>query len=319
MKMATTNDLHVIFGTGPLGLAVMRELVRQGKKVRMVNGRGKADLPPGVELIASDAYSPENVRRVTQGAAVVYQCAQPPYHEWAEKFPDLQSSILEGTAANGAKLVIGDNLYMYGEVDGSIHEGLAYNSKTRKGKTRARMAEAALAAHRDGKLRVTIGRGSDFFGPQVLGSSLGERVFAPALQGKTASAIGSLELPHTYTYIDDFGKALVILGEREEALGRAWHVPNAESLTQRQLITMIFDEIGAPPRMSGMSKLMMRLGGLFIPEARETVEMMYEFEKPFIVDDSQYKRAFGNHATPHPDAIRATVAWYRQHLEAQAG
>jgi nucleoside-diphosphate-sugar epimerase len=181
------------------------------------------------------------------------------------------------------------------------------------------MAEAALGAHRDGKLQVTIGRGSDFFGPGVLGSTLGERVFAPALQGKSASATGSLDLPHTYTYIDDFGKALVTLGQREEALGRAWHVPNAETLTQRQLITMIFEETGAPPKMSGMGKLMLRIGGLFIPEARETVEMMYEFDKPFIVDDSQYKRTFGNHATPLRDAIRSTVAWYRQHLQAQAG
>lgn len=317
--MQTTGDLHVIFGTGPLGLSVMRELVRQGKHVRMINRSGKADVPQGVEVVASDAYNLDNVRRVTQGATVVYQCAQPPYSKWAEKFPALQSCILEGAAANGAKVVIGDNLYMYGEVDGPIHEGLPYNARTKKGRTRAQMTEAALAAHRAGKARVTIGRGSDYFGPYVLDSTLGERVFVPALQGKAASAIGSLDLPHTYTYIDDFGKALVILGEREEALGCAWHVPNAETLTQRQLISLIFEEIGLPPKMSGMGKFMLRLGGLFIPEARETVEMMYEFEKPFIVDDSQFKRAFGEHATPLREAIRETVAWYRQHLQAHVG
>jgi nucleoside-diphosphate-sugar epimerase len=296
----------------------MRALVRQGKQVRMVNGKSKVNLPDGVELVSTDAYILDNTRRVTQEAAVVYQCAQPAYHEWEQKFPALQASILEGTAANGAKLVIGDNLYMYGEVDEPIHEGLPYNATTRKGKIRAQMAEAALAAHRAGKLRVTIGRGSDFFGMQVLDSTLGERIFTPALQGKTASATGSLDQLHTYTYIDDFGEALVTLGEREEALGRAWHVPNPETLTQRQLITLIFDEIGAPPKMSGMGKFMMRIGGLFVPEARETVEMMYEFEKPFIVDDSQYKRAFGDHATPLRDAIRETIAWYRQHLQTQA-
>jgi len=204
-------------------------------------------------------------------------------------------------------------------VDGPIHEGLPYKAQTKKGKTRAQMAETALAAHRAGKVRVVIGRGADYIGPHVLDSSLGDRVFPAALQEKTASAVGSLDQPHTYTYIDDFGKALVTLGERDEALGRAWHVPNAETLTQRRLITMIFDEIGAPPRMSGMGKFMMRLGGLFITGARETVEMMYEFEKPFIVDDSQYNQTFGNHATPLRDAIRATVAWYRQRLQTQAG
>jgi hypothetical protein len=44
--------------------------------------------------------------------------------------------------------------------------------------------------------------------------------------------------------------------------------------------------------------------------------MMYEFEKPFIVDDSKYIKAFGNHATPLKEAIHQTVAWYRQHANA---
>lgn len=55
---------------------------------------------------------------------------------------------------------------------------------------------------------------------------------------------------------------------------------------------------------------MMSLGGLFIPAARETAEMMYEFEKPFVVDSSKFERTFGLKATPLPEAIAQTVAWY---------
>jgi nucleoside-diphosphate-sugar epimerase len=312
--MATDQELHVIFGAGPLGQAVMRELLRRGKPVRMVNRSGKAQVPQGVEVLAVDAFDPESARRAARRAAVVYQCAQPAYTQWPEKFLPLQANILDAAAANGAKLVLGDNLYMYGDTQGKmISEYLPYAAQTRKGKTRAQMAETALAAHRAGKVRVTIGRGADFFGPGVLESAMGERVFLPALQGKSASAVGSLDLPHTYTFIDDFGKALVILSERDEALGRAWHVPNAETLTQRQFLALVFEEIGTPPKMSGMGSLMMRIGGLFVPGARETVEMMYEFEKPFLVDDSPYKRTFGDHATPLRQAIRQTVAWYRSH------
>ena len=113
---------------------------------------------------------------------------------------------------------------------------------------------------------------------------MGDRVFPPALAGKKASLIGNLDMPHSYTYLPDFGKALVVLGERDEALGQAWHVPNDQpEITQREFMNRVFKEIGLPPQMSGMGKTMMRLGGLFIPEAREGVEMMYEFEKPFIV------------------------------------
>ena len=261
------NELHVIFGSGPLGQAVMRELVQRGKRVRLVNRSGKApqDAYSGVQVIAGDAYNLDFTRQACQGAAVVYQCAQPQYQDWAEKFPLLQANILEGAASAGAKFIVGENLYMYGEVNGPIHEGLPYGAQTRKGRVRGEMAKAVLEAHRSGKVRAASARGSDFYGPEVLDSTLGDRAIIPALQGKSASLMGQLDLPHTYTYIDDFGKAMVILGERDDALGQAWHVPNPPTLTQRQLMTLFFDEIGKPPKMSGMGKLMLSLGGLFVP------------------------------------------------------
>jgi nucleoside-diphosphate-sugar epimerase len=255
------------------------------------------------------------VAALTAGAEVVFQCAQPGYTEWPAKFPPMMMAILDGVARSGAKLIFGDNLYMYGDPDGKpIHEGLPYAAKTRKGRARAQIAQAALDAHKSGKVRVAIGRGSDFFGPYVLDSFMGERVFYPALGGKSAQLVGDMDAAHTQTYIGDFGKALAILGERDEALGQVWHVPNDQpSITQREFVNLIFQEVGLPPKMSAMGKLMMRLGGLFIPEARETVEMMYEFEKPFVVDSSKFEQAFGVQATPLRESIPATVAWYRAH------
>jgi nucleoside-diphosphate-sugar epimerase len=84
-------------------------------------------------------------------------------------------------------------------------------------------------------------------------------------------------------------------------------------MTQRQFAELVFEEVGLPPKVSGMGKLMLRLGGLFIPAAREMVEMAYEFEKPFVVNSSKFERAFGMKATPIQEAIQATVAWYRDH------
>jgi len=62
------------------------------------------------------------------------------------------------------------------------------------------------------------------------------------------------------------------------------HVPNPPTLTQRELVTLFFKEVGLEPRFTVMGKLMMLMGGLFIPAAREMVEMAYEFDKPFIVE-----------------------------------
>ena len=309
------QKLHVVFGTGPLGMAVMRALTAKGETVRMINRSGKADVPNGVSVVAADAYNLDGAREACRGATVVYQCAKPPNQEWPQKFPPLQANVLEATAGVGAKLIIGENVYMYGQVPNRpLTEDLPNAATTRKGRARAQMAEAALAAHRSSKVQVAIGRSSDFFGPGVVESAIGERAFLPALQGKTASLVGNIDLPHTYTFTNDFGKALVTLGERDQALGQIWHVPNAETLTTRQFMTIVFEEIGKPPKMSGMGKLMMGIGGIFIVGARETVEMMYEFEKPFIVDSSKFERTFGERATPHREAIRQTVEWYRKHF-----
>jgi len=311
------EELHLIFGTGPLGTAVMTELLKKGKRVKMVNRSGKAEVPAGVEVVKGDITNAESVKQLSQGVTVVYMCAQPAYTRWVEEFPALITSVIEGLSQSGAKLVFGDNLYMYGEVSGSIREDLPYTAKTRKGQTRAKVANQVLDAHRVGKIRATIGRAADFYGPGVLDSVLGERVFYPALAGKTASAAGNLDLPHTYSFIGDFGRGLVTLGEHEQALGQTWHTPNPPTITTRELLTLAFKEMGLPPKMSGMGKTMMRIGGLFIPEARESVEMMYEFEKPFIVDHSKFEKAFGANPTPHREALRQTVEWYRQHPHAK--
>jgi nucleoside-diphosphate-sugar epimerase len=109
---------------------------------------------------------------------------------------------------------------------------------------------------------------------------------------------------------------LVILGERTEADGQAWHVPNdLPRVTQREMLTMIAEEMGVPPKFSAMGKTMMWIGGLFISEAKEMVEMMYEFEQPFVVDSSRFETTFGMQATPMKDAIKKTVAWYKSHPE----
>ena len=308
------SELHVVLGTGAIGRAIAEELVRRGKTVRMVNRSGvMAEVPVGGEVVATDLYDPANVRDATREAAVVYQSAQPRYYEWPEKFPPLQQSIIDGLTGGVAKLVIVENLYMYGETDGKpITEDKPHNAHTRKGCVRTQLSEAALRAHQEGKLRVTIGRGSDYFGPWGTDSSMGELVFYPLLKGKAGQVGGSMKMPHTHTYIPDFGKALVILGENDETDGQAWHVPNdMPEITQGELVRMFAEEAGVEPKVQVVGTVMMALAGLFIPEAKELVEMMYEFKKPFIVDSSKFERTFGMQATPMRKAIKETVTWYQ--------
>jgi nucleoside-diphosphate-sugar epimerase len=310
--MSDNGELHVVFGTGPVGMSVMDALVQRGKRVRMANRSGRASVPEGVEVLGGDAAEPTFTREASEGASVVYFALNPPYDKWAELFPPLQAGVIKGAAAAGAKLIAMENLYMYGLTDGRpLIEDLPYVPNTRKGRVRTRMTRELMEAHTSGRVRVAIGRASDFFGPHVLVSAAGEQVFGRAVEGKSAQLAGDPDQPHTYTYVSDIGRGLVVLGEREEALGQVWHIPSPETLTTRQFVEMIFEEVGKPPRVQVAPKILLRAIGLFNPGIRETIEMLYEFEEPFVVDNSKFEQAFGEHATPLKEAIDDTVRWYR--------
>ena len=303
-------------GTGPLGLAVNRHLAGTGRRVRAVSRGSRADLPKGVELVAADVADASEAERACDGADVVFHCANPPYARWAELHPPLMHAIIAGASAAGAELVFGDNLYAYGPVDGPLTEDLPYLASGPNGRTRARIADDLMIAHQQRRVRATIGRGSDFFGPHAHQSTVGDLVFGRALAGKPARVLGDPDTPHTVTYIEDFARALVTLGDREEALGAVWHVPNAEAVTTRRFVEMVFASIGHAPRLRTASGWGLALAGLFNPTIRAVREQLYQAERPWVVDSGRFERTFGWTATPLSESIEATTTWFRERSSA---
>ncbi len=304
------NELHVIFGTGALAKWTARELVKLGKPVRMVSYSGKADsrIPDSVEVVKGDAYDTKKNIEVTKNATAVYQCAQPPYHEWAEKFPPMQKAILDAVAANRAKFITGDNLYMYGDTNGQpISEDMPYQPHTKKGKIRGEMATAVMEAHRAGKVRAAIGRASNFFGPDD--TAVTSYAIRPALAGKAVNLLGRTDQPHTFSSVADFGKLLATLGTREEALGQVWFTPSPAPVTQAELVKLMEDELGHKVKLMAAGKMMLSMLGLFMPTLRESVEMLYEWDNPFIMDSSKAQKTFGLQPTSLKDTMCATIEW----------
>jgi len=254
------------------------------------------------------------VREASAGADVIYECLNPGWNDWPTVFPRLQANLLEGAAAAEARYVSFENTWMYGRIHGRpLTEDLPHAPEGPNAAARAHMAEALLEAHRAGRVRATMGRASELFGPAVFGSLMGERVFPPALAGKPATVAGDPDTPHTYTYVPDLGRFLVTLGEREEALGRAWHLPSPQTVTTREFLEMVFADAGTRPRIRRLPKFAVTTIGLLNPRLRGAAEVVYQYEEPFIVDHSRFQQVFGGEATPLRDAIRATVAWFREH------
>jgi nucleoside-diphosphate-sugar epimerase len=229
-----------------------------------------------------------------------------PYPEWATHLLPFAEAAVTAAGAAGARLVVIDNLYMYGPPVGPMTETTPRAAQGRKGRLRARLENYFLEAHRAGVVRVAIGRASDFYGPAA-NSAPNMLVMKPALEGKSAAWLASLDAPHTLSYLPDVARGLVTLGERDAAAGEVWHLPAAEPLTGRQFIEMVFAELGRSSRMRVISRTMMRLAGLFSALTRESAEVFYQFERPFIMDSSKFEHAFGKQVTSHRDAIREIV------------
>jgi nucleoside-diphosphate-sugar epimerase len=308
------NKENVVFGAGPLGIAVASRLVSSGQRVRLVNRSGKADAPQGVEVIAADVTDPAVARRVCERAAIVFHCASGPYGRWAQTLPPIMNGIIEGAAAAGARLVYGDNLYAYGPVDGPIRENLPYRPIGPTTRVRAEVATTLMNADGAGKVRATIGRASDFYGPRARQSKVGDGVFARTLAEKPAQTVGDPDALHTYTFIDDFAAGLVTLAQRDEALGEVWHIPSAETLTTRKFIELVFEQVQRPARLQTVPKLMISMLGVFIAPMRGVRETLYQSERPWVADHSKFARAFGSRPIPHEQAIAETLAWFQTKL-----
>ncbi len=308
------NKNNIVFGTGPLGYWVMKFLSDQGNNVTMVSRSGKTHhkLPDGVEIKAVNSKKTDQVYNICKDADAVYYCAMPPYTDWPNNFSDMIKGLIEGVSKTNAKIIFGDNLYMYGPTNGPpIKEDLPYAAPGHKGKVRSQIANMLMEAHKNGKVKTTMGRASDFYGPKVINAGFGEMFFKPALEGKTVNMLGNITLPHTFTYIKDFAKALITLGENENSFGRAWHVPNDKTVSAQSLVNIVEKEIGKNIKVRPAGKFMVSLLGMFNPMIKEVKEMMYTMTEPYIVDHSDFEKTFGVNITPHEKAIKETVNWFK--------
>ncbi len=297
--MSTDQELHVVIGgTGAIGGAVVEELSRRGRRVRAI-GRKDGDLMDSRQAI--DAVA---------GASVVYACAAPEYTRWVEEFPTLQANVADAAEAAGARLVVVENLYMYGPTDGPMTESTPMAATGKKGGLRARLSNELLERHAGGRLRVAIGRASDYYGPRAVNSAVGEQFFGAVARGKAPRWMGRLDQPHALSFLPDIAAGLVTLGEHPEGDGQAWHLPVSPALSGAEWSERTAAIVGRPVRPSRVTRPMLLGLGLFMPLLRELRETLYQWERPWVVDDSKFRTAFDVGATDADEAIRRSLDWF---------
>ncbi|THV41187.1 hypothetical protein [Glycomyces buryatensis] len=203
----------------------------------------------------------------------------------------------------GADYVMLGNHYGYGDTSGRITERTPLDATTRKGRVRAELWREAESAHRAGRLRATEVRAGQFIGAGAY-SAFTFLVEPHVLAGELALVHGNPDAVHSFTYIEDAAAALVAATGSETAWGRAWNAPVILA-TVRQLAQRLAELRGAPePRLEMLTEREITVLGYTNPLWTEFREMGYMSERPFIVDDSDFREAFGLKASSVAAALR---------------
>jgi nucleoside-diphosphate-sugar epimerase len=305
------NSLHVVLGAGPAGTAIAAELVEHGHRVRHVSRSEIPETDERIERVQADLSTPEAAIAAAEGAAVVYHAVNVPYHLQVSTLPGITEAVLAAVAHHGARLVVLDTLYPYGEADGeAITERTPWAATSRKGKLRAELDRRYLEAHDKGEASVVLGRAADFFGPSVVNSSLGGAFFPGAITGGPAVGIGDLTLPHSYTYIKDVARGLAALGADPRGDGRVWHLPTNPATSTEEVHGMVAELTGRELDVRVMSEP--KAFGPFDEQfMAEYAEMFYQHVIPQNMVSADFEAAFGLRPTPWREALAATVDWYR--------
>ncbi|WP_229074009.1 NAD-dependent epimerase/dehydratase family protein [Actinoplanes sp. DH11] len=296
---------HVVVGSGPIGSKVAGLLAERGETVRIVTRSGSGPEHPLVERVAADASDARRLTELTEGAEVLYNCANPKYTEWAKLWFPLNNAMIAAARSAGAVYAITGNLYGYGpQPGGRMTESSPLAATGRKGRIRNRMWQDAL----DSGVRTFEARGSDYVGAGTAG--IFSTVLLPAIRkGRAAWGPARMDVPHTFTYTGDMARTLVTLARDDRSFGKPWHVPSPPPLTIREMAER-YCALTGQPRLTvhSLPRFVMRTAGLVVPIARELAEMDYQFYAPFVMDSSLTERTFGLAPTDLDVALRETAA-----------
>ncbi len=303
-----------ILGYGAVGRDIARQLAARGDKVRIFQRTRPEVLPAGAEFHPGSLDDAAAVASAVAGADTLICAAGLRYiaEVWEREWPLAMTNMLSACEKSRARFILVDNLYMYGPQTTPLREDMPLTDFGRKPKARAAITRQWQAAHTQGRVRATAVRASDFYGPRVGTSVVSHYGIAPLVKGKTIYLPYSPDQPHDFTYVPDFARAIVTLADAPDTdYGQAWHVPNAPTLSLRQVLERAGKLAGRAPKISVMPGLMKTVFGWFTPELKELAEMSFQTDRPYHVDTAKFRARFWSDATPFDDGLRATIGSYR--------
>ena len=304
-----------ILGTGQVGKAILDELIQlQIKtKILLVNQHGKVnfELPKDIDILATDVTKPESLVEIFQKSEIVFSCTDVPYQLWSVFYPALSVAMINGLKASSAKLVFADNMYSYGNHKGQVmHEEMNHNAETRKGKIRAELIRNF--ERYDVSERVAIVKSSDFIGPNITKGLFGLDFLTNIYKNKTVYLPIDAHLPHHFTYIKDFAKAMVMVAFDTSGYNQLWHVPNCKAISQNDWINLFGKEAGKKIKYRVIPKFVINFVGIFNSSVCELTELSYQFEYEYLVNAQKFIEHYKDISTSPNEIVEQTINWFKK-------
>jgi len=196
-------------------------------------------------------------------------------------------------------------------VDDAMTEETPFNPCSKKGEIRAAIATQLLDEMRTGNIKALIARAADFYGPVGFKTSVPNMlVFQNLKNSKKAQWLANAKAPHSFTYVPDAADALYMLANDDTAFGQTWHMPTADDpLTGKEFIKQAAEDMKAFNNYATLPAWMMQLAGIFNRTIKESVEMVYQSQFPYIFSSAKFNNAFNFEPTSYHDGIRETAIW----------
>jgi len=301
--------MQVILGAGGvIGNGLASELKNYTANVRLA-ARNPKPVNPGDEIVKTDLTNASDVDRAVKGSDAAYLVAGLQYKTsvWQEQWPLIMRNTIGACKKHGTKLVFFDNVYLYGLADGPMTETTPVNPVSKKGEVRAMISRMLTDEIQSGGLTALIARAADFYGPGATNTFVHPMIFEKLREGKKASWLCNDSVPHSMIYTPDAVRATALLGNTDNAYGRTWHLPTRDNPpTGREFIEIVANFYRTKPSYQVLKPWMLKMVGVFNPLVRESVELLYQNEYPYIVDSSDFESRFFR-ATSYEEGIRATA------------
>jgi nucleoside-diphosphate-sugar epimerase len=309
-----TVSVLFIGGTGRISTSCVREAVRQGMEVTVLNRGRTAErtLPAEVALLTGDAGDPQSVREALADRtfdAVV---------NWVNFTPEqVQRDIDLFADRTGQYLFISSaSAYQTPPSHLPVTESTPLkNPYWQYSRDKIACEDLLVKAYRDRGFPATIIRPSHTYDETMLPFDGGWTVVDRMRSGKPVIVHGDGTSLWTITHARDFAVGFTGLLGKDEAIGEAFHITGDEAPTWNQIFNWVAEAAGAEANLVHVAS-----DAIAAADPRWGDGLLGDKAHSMVFDNTKVKRLvpeFGLGATPYKLGAREVIDWYDAHPDHQ--